>query len=447
MMRRFLAALLAAALLLTLPALAEYRQLQKGDRDTSENWDVFSLQTQLIQLGYLSGTADGDFGSRTETALKDFQEANGLEATGIADVETQKLLFSDQNVARATPTPAPLITTAPADGTADASATAAPADAQAGNDTYIVQQYLYNWGFSDNKPDGKFGNQTKADLSGFQKYAISDMQQYTNAQRAAAAAQVTPEPTPAATIFSGEIPMAQVEDQLMNTIPTDGTLTADWLDYILNGFDPVASELKNGETSAEVKRMQRRLKALKYIAAGVDGGYGAHTELAVKYFQKRNGLSESGQCDQATLECMYSNAAVESDVYVSKYMAKVSVSDQRVYIYEWTGSDYSNKVHSFVCSTGTTANPTPLGTFQAPGRNGEWYWMADSYVWVRYAFVIDGGIFFHSVLYPTKSGEPTKTSVRNLGKRASHGCIRLSVEDAKWIYDNCYNGMTVVIYE
>ena len=74
--------------------------------------------------------------------------------------------------------------------------------------------------------------------------------------------------------------------------------------------------------------------------------------------------------------------------------------------------------------------------------------MADSYVWVRYAFVIDGGIFFHSVLYPTKSGEPTKTSVRNLGKRAiPHGCIRLSVEDAKWIYDNCYNGMTVVIYE
>ena len=83
-----------------------------------------------------------------------------------------------------------------------------------------MQQYLYNWGFSDNKPDGKLGNQTKADLSGFQKYAISDMQQYTNAQRAAAAAPVTPEPTPAATIFSGEIPMAQVEDQLMNTIPT-----------------------------------------------------------------------------------------------------------------------------------------------------------------------------------------------------------------------------------
>ena len=206
MMRRFLAALLAAALLLTLPALAEYRQLQKGDRDTSENWDVFSLQTQLIQLGYLSGTADGDFGSRTETALKDFQEANGLEATGIADVETQKLLFSDQNVARATPTPAPLITTAPADGTADASATAAPADAQAGNDTYIVQQYLYNWGFSDNKPDGKFGNQTKADLSGFQKYAISDMQQYTNAQRAAAAAQVTRNPPPRPRSFPAKFP-------------------------------------------------------------------------------------------------------------------------------------------------------------------------------------------------------------------------------------------------
>ena len=27
--------------------------------------------------------------------------------------------------------------------------------------------------------------------------------------------------------------------------------------------------------------------------------------------------------------------------------------------------------------------------------------------------------------------------MRNLGRRASHGCVRLSVADAKWVYTNC----------
>ena len=36
---------------------------------------------------------------------------------------------------------------------------------------------------------------------------------------------------------------------------------------------------------------------------------------------------------------------------------------------------------------------------------------------------------------------------RNLGRKASHGCIRLKIDDAKWIYDNCPYGTTVVIQE
>ncbi|MGX8706824.1 MAG: L,D-transpeptidase [bacterium] len=35
--------------------------------------------------------------------------------------------------------------------------------------------------------------------------------------------------------------------------------------------------------------------------------------------------------------------------------------------------------------------------------------------------------------------------MRNLGSNVSHGCIRLSVEDAEWIYQNCTPGMTVII--
>ncbi len=34
-----------------------------------------------------------------------------------------------------------------------------------------------------------------------------------------------------------------------------------------------------------------------------------------------------------------------------------------------------------------------------------------------------------------------------LGEPASQGCIRMTVADVKWIYDNCGNGVTVKIYD
>ena len=37
-------------------------------------------------------------------------------------------------------------------------------------------------------------------------------------------------------------------------------------------------------------------------------------------------------------------------------------------------------------------------------------------------------------------------SVYALGSKASHGCVRLQVEDAQWIYENCDSGTVVVVY-
>ena len=68
-----------------------YAILQKGDKSD----DVLKLQERLYQLGYLNSDRDGAFGGKTQTAVKAFQERAGLEATGIADSNTQTLLFSD----------------------------------------------------------------------------------------------------------------------------------------------------------------------------------------------------------------------------------------------------------------------------------------------------------------------------------------------------------------
>lgn len=68
----------------------EVPHLRKGD--TGEN--VTAMQQRLIQLGYLSDGATGEFDAKTVQAIKDFQVVNGLAETGEADPNTLPLLYS-----------------------------------------------------------------------------------------------------------------------------------------------------------------------------------------------------------------------------------------------------------------------------------------------------------------------------------------------------------------
>ena len=68
--------------------------VKRGDRSE----DVKTAQTALNAAGHNCGTADGIYGSKTETAVKAFQEAAGLPATGECDWATSALLTADANV-------------------------------------------------------------------------------------------------------------------------------------------------------------------------------------------------------------------------------------------------------------------------------------------------------------------------------------------------------------
>ena len=72
------------------PTAKATRTLKKG----STGEDVKKLQQALIDLGYLSDTADGTFGTKTQDAVTLFQAVNGLDADGLAGAKTQALLFS-----------------------------------------------------------------------------------------------------------------------------------------------------------------------------------------------------------------------------------------------------------------------------------------------------------------------------------------------------------------
>ena len=61
---------------------------------------------------------------------------------------------------------------------------------------------------------------------------------------------------------------------------------------------------KRGSSGATVTEIQTRLKSWGYYDGAVDGVYGSRTENAVRYFQRKNGLSVDGQVGAETLAAL-----------------------------------------------------------------------------------------------------------------------------------------------
>lgn len=102
-------------------------------------------------------------------------------------------------------------------------------------------------------------------------------------------------------------------------------------------------------------------------------------------------------------------------------------------------------VKVMVCSCGLEGSDTPEGTFYTSDYY-EWRKMVDN-TYGRYAVRFRGKILFHSVPYMEQSPDTLEWEEFNkLGENASLGCVRLSVKDAKWIYDNCKPGTMVIVY-
>ena len=129
--------------------------------------DVAQLQEALIQLGYLSGKADGNYGTKTVEAVRAFQKANGLTADGAAGEQTQRVLYGGNAKAANVKT-----TAAPQQA---ATATAAPATSgtlkvgSTGTDVQTLQQKLIELGYLKGSADGVFGNKTAAAVKAYQK--------------------------------------------------------------------------------------------------------------------------------------------------------------------------------------------------------------------------------------------------------------------------------------
>lgn len=409
-------------------------------RDEAGETKVRRLQERLVELGYLTDEPDGVFGSLTLKALKRFQADNGLSTTGMLDVATSELIF-----------PRPSVTTAPEDVMISEGAT--------GRDIRMVRRQLRRYGFSARPVENVFDSETANEVSAFQQYAVEyygtefddplpepEMPEETGLVEVSLdggqdAALQTAE-------VSMEMPVLEPEATLRPHHALDGVVSENLYSYLISDRFPVYREtVQRGDSGIEVKRLQRRLMVLDYYYEDITGEFDDATAQALTSFQARNSFQQTGIADQETQQRLYSKDAMAAEQVDQPFYIKVSLDAQRVYVYRWSDGGYNQLVKTMLCSSGYGSS-TPKGIFVSPGhRDARWHYFAEFKCWAQYAFVIKGSILFHSVIYSSNNEASLRRStLANLGHKASHGCVRLTVEDAKWIYEHCGAGQVIEIF-
>lgn len=122
------------------------------------------------------------------------------------------------------------------------------------------------------------------------------------------------------------------------------------------------------------------------------------------------------------------------------FRIEVDLTKQKVFVYY-----KDNLIKEMICSGGTDQSPTPQGEYET-SQKIEYDWVSrfnvGAYYWIRFY----GNYLFHSVPFD-KNGEMIMEEYEKLGSPASHGCIRLKLEEAKWLYEKLPLGVKVIIYK
>jgi len=383
---------------------SEGRELKYGDKGD----DVRQLQTRLKDLRYYNGPVTGNYMEVTRKAIRAVQEAYGQEATGVAGLELQELIYGDAH--------RPL------------------KKGDSGKDVSRLQTRLSELGYYWGKISGDYLDGTTAAIGNFQEdngLAKTGRADVMTLIKLYSDDIVMPTPDPAAT------------PRPMPTPPADAVFTG-----------IVAYGAKNKQVSL----VQERLTALGFFDRKITGGYYEHTFNAVKKFQQHNGLTADGVVGEQTWNVLFSLDVVRADGVPKPsptpapipYYVEVDVNNQLVKVYarDEQGT-YTKLDRIFHCSTGTVRYPSKPGLYTLTGRRARWAEFPNwGNVKARWWLRIDKYIAFHSVIYNTNDLSSVSTgSVRKLGSRASRGCIRLTVADAKWMYDNIGAGVQVYIHE
>lgn len=213
-----------------------------------QNDDIYEIQLRLKELGYFPSEPDGYFGDETQTAIGNFQIANGIAHTGLADPETMERLKSDSVITKK---------------------------------EYIDAVRLIE------KMDYIF-------QTGDQGKQVKRLQTFLS-EKGYLTGDVTDE-------YTEEVATAVCLFQLINDLPVTGIADSDVVSLLCSPLCINLNEcemkivLAYGDSGAAVKQLQLQLAGLGYFEGDCSAKFGKNTQDAVYEYQKWNGLEENGEC-------------------------------------------------------------------------------------------------------------------------------------------------------
>ncbi len=226
------------------------------------------LQNRLIVLGYLSGTADGEFAETTEAAVVSFQKRNSIYADGVAGPTTLTKLYSS-SAKKASSVVANL-------GSLKLG--------MSGSGVRALQTRLKDLNYYSGSVDGDYGAGTQAAVVAFQT---------ANGLTAdGVAGNATLNKLYSSTGTGGSTDTGSGTDPAVygETVTT-------------NGYTTISQTTSTA--TANVTALQSALTSNGYNTGGLDGDYGSVTVQAVKDFQTAKGLRVTGVAGPTTQRLLY----------------------------------------------------------------------------------------------------------------------------------------------
>ena len=223
---------------------------------------VTRLEERLIELGYYDRTPNGVYENQDMDAVRQFQRNNGFTSTGIADLYTQRALYSADAI--------PGSKSPPADWqklTTETDAPAAPATedipvfgllkiGSRGDEVQALQNRLITLGYLTGTADSIYGTQTAQAVTSFQK----------------------------ANNLSADGIAGQDTLSLINSVNASSNVPSQTLLDTTTG--ELSRNLSMGISGSDVAQAQRKLITLRFLEGAADGIFGPLLQLLFRHSKK-----------------------------------------------------------------------------------------------------------------------------------------------------------------
>ena len=341
---------------------SNYKSLRLGNTGLA----VQALQTRLQELGYYTAGVSGIFDSETEQAVRRFEQTYGTMQTGVATAELQRRLFASDA----------LVYGSDAYNKAVISQYTVLQRGDVGSSVYALQQRLKNLGYPIESLTGIYDNETaNAVMLFYEAYGLTaddvanvalQKELYSDSARPYGGGSVQASSTELHTLAgvqqrlidlgymsgtaSGELDTRttiaiKLFEETCGQLPS-GAVTTELQTMLQSeyapSFDTLGSQYSNlieGASGDEVLRMQARLIELGFASGTPNGEYGGATTAAIRLFQNRNGLEETGIASSYVQAVLFSSFALNIDGETMQNTAPQAVEDADVAAVEVTAED------------------------------------------------------------------------------------------------------------